>query len=291
MIRTLCLFFISILLTSSVCCEEYEPIKKQYSFANDPIDIIIVTHPKDKKTLDDCINGLKENCKNYRRIIVVSSKNLTDQAEWYDEANYPFSKEDIGMKIARGSHKKYKQFFEHDHRSPGWYFQQLLKLYSPFVIPGITSNVLVVDSDTIFMNPVEFLNEQNGGLLCFGTKRVMSAYFKHAERLIPGYKRINTDIYSVCHHMLFQRVILEDLFAVVENYHHVPFWEAFCLCVDRHKNLGASEFEIYFNFALTHSDQIELRKLKWRNSGHPGKKNRYKDAGYDYVSFHTYMRG
>lgn len=250
--------------------------KIHYALVDDPIDVVIVSHPKDKETLDLCIEGLRKNCREIRRVIVVSPIPLTDKAEWFSEDLFPFSKDRIAMKIARGDRRKSVEFFRGKHRSPGWYFQQLLKLYSSFIIPDLSSNVLVVDADTIFMNPVVFLNDAFGGLFCYGTKRVMPAYFEHAKKLLPGYERVYPDVYSVCHHMLFQRPILEDLFSVVEDYHKTSFWKAFCFCVDPEHNKGASEFEIYYNFALTRTNQVALRPLKWQNSPYFEKENSMK---------------
>ena len=265
--------------------------KIHYPLVSDPIDVVIVSHPKDKTTLDDCIDGIRENCNKVRRVIVVSSEELTDKAEWFNEDQFPFNKNTIALTIARGSKERAAKFFHGKHRTPGWYLQQLLKLYSPLVIPDISSNVLVIDADTIFMRTVEFLNDSFGGLFCYNTQdEAKEPYFQHAKRLVPGYKRVHHDVYSVCHHMLLQRPILEDLFRTVEEYHEVPFWKAFCLCVDLSQNKGASEFEIYYNYALTHTDQVELRKLKWTNSSKLSQKDSFKKQGYHFVSFHTYLR-
>lgn len=266
--------------------------KTHYHLTNEPIDVVIVTHPRDITTLEDCITGIRENCTNIGRIIVVSSEKLSDNAEWFDENLYPFSKEDVAMTIVRGDEKRRFDFFFHNHRSPGWYYQQLLKFYTIFVIPDISPNVLFIDSDTIIMNPVEFLNEKNGALLCINpdTSRAFPEYFAHAKRLVPEYKRIHPKIYSVCHHMLFQRPILEDLFNKVEKHHGQKFWKAFCECVNILHNKGASEFEIYYNFALRHTNQVQLRELKWTNTGDLKKKNKYKKQGYHFISFHSYLR-
>lgn len=282
----------SFLILFFFCCHlfAYAQAKTHYNLVNDPIDVVFVTHPKDKATLDDCINGIRANCSKVRRVIVVSSENLTDKAEWFDENQFPFSKEDVAWTIVRGDKRKRETFFKGKHRSPGWYFQQLLKLYAPLVIPNISSNVLIVDADTIFLNPVEFLNKNNGGIFCYSREVPKQPYFDHAKRLIPGYKRIYPEIYSVCHHMLFQRPILEDLFKTVEAYHKTDFWVAFCECVDLKENKGASEFEIYYNFALRNTKQVEVRELKWTNSSHFEKKDAFKKKGYHFVAFHTYLR-
>lgn len=262
-----------------------------YPLIDEPIDVVIPSHPKDTETLDLCIKGIRKNCKNVRRIIVVSAEKLTDSCEWFDEKNFPFSLDDVLKEIGRGSKRRGEAFFKYHYRPAGWYLQMLLKLYAPFVIPDISSNVLVIDADAIFLNPVEFLNDQNGALFCFSTLRAKRRYLDHAARLVPGYERVYPNAYSVCHHMLFQKAILEDLFATVENAHGKPLWLAFCHCIDIYGIGGASEYEIYYNFALRKTDQVALRELKWRNSAFLEKRKQFKREGFHFVAFHTYMKG
>ncbi len=264
--------------------------KKHYRLLDENIDVVIVCHPKDKKTLDESIHGIRQNCDRVNRVIIVSPEKITEEAEWFDEKQFPFTREEIGLEVVRKNKEKARTFYLGKHRTPGWYYQQMLKLYSMFVIPGISSNVLVIDADTIFLNPVEFLNEKNGALFCYGpNKAAKPAYFQHASRLVPGYNRMNPNYYSVCHHMLFQKAILKDLFQIVEKHHGKPFWKAFCHCVDLKSNRGASEFEIYYSFALSHTDQVSLRELKWANSGSFSKKDDFKTKGFHFVSFHDYL--
>ena len=263
--------------------------KKIYDLKDDPLDVVIVIHPKDKKVLEPCIAGIRENCQNVRRIIVVSPEKLTDNAEWFDEKNYPFSYKDVGIEVANGCGKTVKEFFKNHNRGPGWYLQQLLKLYAAFVIPDISSNVLIVDGDVIFLRPVSFLNESNGGLFCTSRIEPKKHYIRHAKKLVPDYKRMNPDEYSVCHHMLFQRPILEDLFQTVENYQGEEFWKAFCHCVKFMREKNASEYEIYYSFALSHTDQVAIRHLRWTNSGKIKLKEKFRKQGYHFVGFHDYL--
>ncbi|MFI5343132.1 MAG: DUF6492 family protein [Chlamydiales bacterium] len=287
-----------ILFLLFLCIGPLANAQVEYPLVDDSIDVVIVSHPKDKNTVELCIDGIQQNCSQIRRLIVVSSEPLTDKAEWFDEALFPFSKEDVTLAIGRGKSLVAKSFFMHkSHRNPGWYYQQLLKLYSGFVIPGISSNVLVIDADTVFLNPVEFMNpETYGGLFCFTTfdkvKPYISAfnrYISHAKRLLPGYKRVYPEYYSISHHMLFQKPILEDLFSTVEKQHKKRFWKAFCASVDLNEG-GASEYEIYFNFALTRTKQVAIRPLKWINSPDLNKRGEYQEEGYHFASFHTYLR-
>lgn len=267
-----------------------DPEKICFPLTNDPIDVVIISHPKDQGTLDACINGIKENCSMVRRVIVVSAKRLTDQAEWFNEKDFPFSVNDVFMQIGRGNKEVALNYFSGHVHTPGWYFQQLAKLYASFVIPNLSSNVLVLDADTIFLNPVTFLNHSNGGLFCVSHFPARKRYIAHAERFLPGYKRVYPEVYSVCHHMLFQKPILEHLFKTVEDHHKTLFWKAFCECLSLKGNKGASEFEIYYNHALRHTDQVELRELLWDNSGELSRMREFKDKGYHFVSFHTFMR-
>ena len=48
------------------------------------IDVVIPAHKKDIDTLDLCIDGIRKNVKDVRRIIVVSKEKLTDKL--YNEA-------------------------------------------------------------------------------------------------------------------------------------------------------------------------------------------------------------
>ena len=279
------------LLLFSNFLEASSPISKtEYVFEAEPIDVIIPSTAKDRPILDLCIAGIKNNCPQIRRVIVVSSEKLTDQAEWFDEKLYPFSKEDLALNLCHGDAKKASAFLK-EKRFVGWYLQQLLKLYAPFVIPGISSNVLVLDSDTVFLNPVDFLNKNQAAKFNPGTEYVRS-YFGHAKKLLPGFEKIHSKYSGISHHMLLQRPVLEDLFKRVKEIHHKEFWQAFCLCVDKQylKSQGASEFEIYFNFFLSKSSQSTIRKLRWKNVSSIHHLERYKKLNYHYVSCHDWMR-
>jgi Family of unknown function (DUF6492) len=259
--------------------------KKTYHLSQEKIDVVIPCHKKDMATLDFCIEGIRQNGENIRRIIVISSERLTDKAEWFDEARFPFNKEMIKAELIK------KLRAPHTYIYLGWYYQQLLKFYAPFVIPKISSNVLCLDSDTVFLNPVSFLNEKGGALFNPATE-YHRPYFQHMAIFIPKLKRLNAKLSGVAHHMLFQRPILEDLFNTVGKTHNIEFWRAFCRCVpaDYVTVSGASEYEIYFNYALTRTHQVEIRRLNWENIPSLDLIPEYKEKGYHYVSAHTWMR-
>ncbi len=285
------ILLVALVLSSFFVPVEMEASKqKKYAFKNDPIDVVIPSTAKDVAILNHCIDGIKKNCKNVRRVIVVSKERLTYNAEWFPEASYPFTKIDVGIALFTGNVEKGKAFTATAYWG-GWYYQQLLKFYAPYVIPGISSNVLVLDSDTIFLRPVTFLNRHKAGNYNPGTEYV-SSYFVHAARLVKGLKKLYKEHSGISHHMLFQRPVLDDLFQTVEKEHKKPFWVAFCNSVqlDNPCTQGASEYEIYFNFLFSRTKKATIRKLTWQNVSSIEALEEFRQRGYDYVSCHSWMR-
>lgn len=260
--------------------------KVYYPLTSEPIDVVIPCHSKDRPTLKYCIQGIRENIENVRRIVVVSKEKMTNLAEWFDEAKYPFTKKDIAYQITRDEEAAHKLLKK---GRVGWVYQQLLKLYAPLVIDGISSNVLIVDSDAMFVNSTRIMDPWGHGYYNPASEYHMP-YFKHMNRLIPGLTRVNKKYSGVAHHMLFQRPVIENLFQTIRSIHNTKPWKAICRCIDK-KTLDMSEYEIYFNFLLTTGyDQMQIRPLEWKNAA-DGVKNLsiYKAEGYNYVCQHTYM--
>lgn len=277
-------------LSQAIYLEAFLKEKTIFPFSNELIDVVIPSIEKDLPTLNLCIAGIKKNGRNIRRIIVVSKKRLTDKAEWYSEENFPFSFQDINKYLAKKNFKTKVKKSQNNSRT-GWYYQQLLKLYAPLVIPEISANVLILDSDTIFLNPVSFLNESYAGQYNTGIEYHLP-YFEHATLLIPGFYKIFPTFSGVCHHMLFQRPVIEDLFNTVESYHAKPFWQSFCELVQTEHLLysGASEYEIYFNYVFSRTNQVSIRPLSWLNINQINRIPFYKSKGLHYVSIHSYDR-
>lgn len=288
-------FFSIFTLVLSVFCNyghaEYG-MYKHFNLTQESIDVVIPCTEKDLDTLEMCIEGIKNNCSQIRRIIVVSASKLTDNAEWFNEVNFPFKKYDVALEMFKGDKSEAENYISKSGSRVGWYYQQLLKFYAPFVVPEISSNVLILDSDTVFLNPVEFLNSSNGGLFNPGFEYHIP-YFEHINKLMMGNLiKWSLEYSGISHHMFFQKPILNELFEQVENINKKEFWRAFCCCVDKGQvnESGASEYEIYFNFALQSTNQVEIRLLKWANLDNLHDIPLYKEKGYHYVSCHTYCR-
>lgn len=256
--------------------------------AYEPIDVVIPVAAKDAKTLEYCIDGIRNNCQQVRDIFILSKEPYTDKAEWIDEQAFPFSKEEVASCLSLLSQEK--------NQRVGWYFQQLLKLYAAFVIPEISNNILVLDADTIFLNKVSFISSKGKALYNPGTEN-HSPYFQHCAKLLPRFRKVFPELSGISHHMLMQRECLEELFIQVEQHTQMEFWRAFCLNVDPEqvRASGASEYELYFNFVFSIPYAVELRFLRWANK--PAIKSKEmaqkliqeaRREGLDYISCHEY---
>ena len=184
----MCMLFLILLYILSYSLNGYAENIKVNAKTN-IIDVVIPCTDKDLQTLPLCIDGIRKNGKGVRRIIVISDKKLTDKAEWFDEKNFEFSKFDVAYEIFQNKEKAFA-YINHKNSRIGWLYQQLLKLYAPLTIPNISSNVLILDSDTIFLKPYFFDNEgrvlYNLGSIC----EYNGEYFEHMKRLLPTLRRV-----------------------------------------------------------------------------------------------------
>ena len=255
-----------------------------YPLKSDPIDVVIPCAPKDLLTLEDCIKSILKNGKNIRRIIVVSKEKLTSSVEWFSEDLFPFSKKDISLEIFSGDERAAQEFIDSPKTRIGWIFQQLLKFYIPFVIPNISSNVLILDSDVMFLNPHSFMDENGTPFFIPATEHVRE-YFDHAAKVLPGIQRVQMGKSGISHHMLFQKPVLEDLFHLIETHHQKDLWKAMCSCIDRKELYKScmSEYEIYFNFIQLRCDQWKLSNAKWMQVSQLNRIQYYQRTGYAFV--------
>ncbi len=238
-------------------------------------DIVIPVGPSEYSHLSTQIENTKKNVKGFRHIYIVTDikKNLTRYpgCVYVDEAMFPFSISSIEEHHGASSRN-------------GWYLQQLLKMYSGFVIPGILNHYLVIDADTHFMRPTAFM--ENGFILFNTGGMPYQPYFVHMKKLHPSLHKKSTES-AVTHHMMFTRTFVKDLFNLVESHHNMPFWKVFITSVSPQNftKSGASEYEIYFNYMLIyHRRFIKTRRLKWKDS------ESLSDTDFDYISCHWYMR-
>ena len=248
-------------------------------------DIVIPLGPKEISRFGEQIEYTKKNVIGYRNIYIVScNTNIKiNDCIIINEEIFPF-KQFI---------KDYFAEYNGKSNRNGWYFQQLIKLYAGTLIEGILDNYLVLDADVFFLKPIQFIQD-NMFILSTGDEYHVP-YFTHMKLLHENFEKVYNKS-GICHHMLYNKLHIDEIFYMVEKKHNKPFWQVFILCVTEHKNYhseceesGASEYELYFNYMIKyHNDKIIVRNLNWRNiSSSNYLFDNYNN--YDYVSVCAWM--
>lgn len=241
-------------------------------------DIVIPVGPNDLSIISSTIQYTQANVLNYRNIYLVSKHEIKlNGCIYVSEDQFPIQFEDV---------QKMSDFRDR----VGWYYQQIIKLYAGRCIPDILENYLVLDSDVYVLKPTAFM-KYNVPFFATGTE-YNSLYFEHMSRLHPELKR-QMNASGICHHMMFTKTYLEELFKLVEDYsskemEYRPFWKIFLEEVSQPiPPAGASEYEIYFNFMIKyHRLNMHIRNLSWLDCGSLS----YAQPHHDYVAVHHWRR-
>jgi hypothetical protein len=183
------------------------------------IDVLIPLGPNDLDLIDVVARSVRAFVEDARNIYILGRKNpQIPDTIFIDESILPFDLKDVGKLLGN------------DQRA-GWYFQQMAKLYFPFAYPSCLSRYLVVDADTIFLNPCRFIDDSKV-IFNIGTE-FHRPYFRHMSRVHPNFRKLIS--YSgITHCMLFDKIWVEELFTVVESYHNdATFWRHLHLTLRR----------------------------------------------------------
>lgn len=235
--------------------------------SNGTMDCVIPAHVKDIETLNFVVASIWRHLPEVRRIIVIGRTDLEGKlpngVEFIDENCdfWPFRRSDLETCCC----------------PTGWLLQQMLKLYSPLAVPGLTKNVLVCDADVIWLSEVRFLQQVSGAAItsddCLGDSpsavRIctfdtescppirscvdLHRYDEFLPMVLPTLqkKRPRAET-AVCHHMCLQRHIVQELIRQVETANSgQQFWSVFANAA---KACGGrvSEYELYHAFAVRH---------------------------------------
>jgi len=248
-------------------------IYKNKNIDNRLYDIVIPVGPNDINIITEQIKYTKMNIIGRRNIYLICydpTINI-DNCITINENIFPFDMETV---------RKYHGKLDRN----GWYLQQLLKLYAGNVIPDILDKYLVIDSDTFFLKPTIFM-EDNKCLYNFG-REYHNPYFQHMSKLDINLKKVHPHMSGICHHMIFETKYVNELISNIEKTHNDTFYNVFLKNVTDTKGSGASEYEIYFNYMIAnHPAEIQIRQLNWKNTNKLVASN-----DLDYISYHWYMR-
>ena len=203
-------------------------------------DIVIPVGPNDNSIIKQQIKYTKKNIIGYRNIYLIcyDPSIKIDGCITINENIFPFNIETI------------EKYHGKSNRN-GWYLQQLLKLYAGKNIIGILDRYLVIDSDTFFLKPTTFID--NDKCLYNWGIEYHKPYFHHMKRMHKDLIKIDKNKSGICHHMIFETKYINQLICKIESHHNDFFYNVFLKLVTDKKGSGASEYEIYFNYMLKYN--------------------------------------
>jgi hypothetical protein len=238
------------------------------------IDVVIPYSAKDNYTIESCLNSLV-HVRDRGNVYILADHNPQCRSninyKWIDEHIFPFKKNDI-IRINSAIPAS----------RAGWYFQQLLKLYS-FIIPNISDKFLVLDSDVIFLRDVNFIDQ--GKLLYNYSSEFTPDYFECMNILNPFFER-SVNKSGICHHMVFEKEILAEIFNLIKRGGE----EVYETIIRSVKNWhhGFSEYELYFHYIFKkYPNNYIIRYLEYADV------DDYKNidkANYHYIANHEWRR-
>jgi hypothetical protein len=243
-------------------------------------DIVIPIGPNDINIYKKQIEYTKKNIIGYRNIflIIFDARIKVDGCITISETLFPFSKTDV-------------EKYHGPTMRCGWYLQQLFKLYSGIVIPDILDKYLVIDSDTLFLKPTTFI--ENNKMLFNISTEYHEPYFVHMYLLHKSLLKQIDYASGICHHMIFQTDCIKQLFELIENEHNDKFCNVFLKLIQPcdYEHSGSSEYEIYFNYMIKyHRDKIDIRILTWDTLDNIENLSEYEKGNNQYITSHWYCR-
>ncbi|HSX11851.1 MAG TPA: hypothetical protein VLF94_09065 [Chlamydiales bacterium] len=274
-------------LFSSLCTEPNPtiaappPIEKViYPLSNDPIDAVIYATEKNQVTLELCIQGLRTYVKNIGRIVIISERAITDQGEWFDEKRFPFSKTSILEELFSSDPYERRRYGYRPRNQLGAIFTCLARLYAPLVIPDLSPNLLLIEPEVIFTNPIALIDDEGRTLFNARGKRVQTF------SALPG------PLKEIDHFALLQKPIHEDLFQHLKARYQKEPWRAICNKIDTQKLYEPclSDFCLYGNFALLRTEQAYTKPQKWAPISGLYALPKHQKEGCIYVRYQLYRQ-
>ncbi len=249
------------------------------------IDVVLVTIQKDYKAVVKSISSLSNVCHTINKIFIVSTDNpeirnicSTYNCVFIDENSYlPVKKEDINLKVQGWDRS-------------GWILQQLLKFGADSFVE--MPNFLILESDTIFLNPVGFLQ---GGKFVFGNSEEWNPPYFDAFKRLFGFG-IKCPLSFIVHMMIFNKQLLKECKDEMEKKHNMPWYKAYLAAVDRSELSSIADYENYAHWVYCKYPQKVIRKIFYNTGLGPSKltdwqmlRAKYGDK-YNSVSFHSYLK-
>jgi hypothetical protein len=252
------------------------------------VDVVIPAHEKDYPTLRRAVRSVLRHVTPVRRVLVVAAspfEHPDDRVHWIAEPSPP------QLPTLADVRERWAQANPDTVARASWVYQQLLKLGADRYIDDLSSAYLVVDSDVVFLRPVSF-DPDTLGRFPFSHAPESHEPYREVFRRLFGEEPPTTASF-IAHHMLFDRMFVNELFAELERRHGRPWYEALLDAVDPAEVSGVSEWEIYGWWVLAHHPNVaRQRQLVWRDVPTiPGPLGRaILGLDFDFVVAHRWLR-
>lgn len=217
--------------------------------SDEMVDIVIPVIPKDLNILPFCLEGIRNNIANRIKDIYIVGPEDKRITEFVKIHNLKFVKEDDVL----GFGVKDVQYVTNDgiNRS-GWLFQQFLKLSGNI---GTCENYVTVDSDHILIRPHVFLTKE-GRFVFYRSQEFHLPYMLANKKLLGSFKM--PLLSNVAHKMVFNKGILRDLKADIEERSKLSWIESIMRVLDKDDTSAFSEFELYAQYIKR---ELKINKL------------------------------
>jgi hypothetical protein len=124
------------------------------------------------------------------------------------------------------------------------------------------------------------------------SNEVFKDFRVHMKHLLNDINFFSNRISGICHQMLFQTHVLQNLIDRVEKYHldmrgsYMPFWKIMLIISEVYK-IYYSEYDIYFNFILSfHRNTTKItNSISWDISSKIPN-----NSDYTYITAHSILR-
>lgn len=211
------------------------PLKGKY----EEIDVFMPTIEKDLEMLELSVMSIRKYSLNpIKDIYIVGPKKSKKIKELSDRLSCKFINEEDVLSFK----KEDINYFYKGYSRNGWVYKMLLNLYSDEVCKS--KNILILDSDTIFIYPQLFIYK---GRPIFNLSDEFHAPYYIANERILGIKHKSSRSF-ITHYMLFDRTALKKMRKYIENKHHDKWYSVIIDNIYRRSGSGFADYEIYGDF-------------------------------------------
>lgn len=250
-------------------------------------DAVIPFHPKDIHTLKMCCDSLK-NILNVERIFLISSENPNIEGTIF------ISESSVTNLISLNEITEiWKKHNPNNSSRSGWIYQQILELGVPDIIPDISDDYIVCDSDIVFLkNP--YINIPND---VFPFDRAFTGEYERPYR--ENYERLmkeppSSGISFINHHMVTNKVFVSQLKKTIEQRNNKRWDRAIVENLNFNILSDFASDDLYGNWMFAyHKDKMVHAPLKILDITKVPSSNDLiylKNCGYDIVSSQVYKR-